>query len=177
MLEKQQTSRVTYIQNLCRSVWKRKLEGCSGTTRRARMALTFYLTELNLQMAHLLLMENNCANFCLNPPKIAGVMVRTKKGPSRVTLTLGLPERMFQMAHLHVIENNCVKLFEIHLQFVKVVVRTNLDGRTHARTYTELTRHNSADSVPTSNLVCIKEVAIRTTFCCWNNLLHLQLNY
>ena len=27
------------------------------------------------------------------------------------------------------------------------------------------TRHNSADSVPTSNLVCIKEVAIRITFC------------
>ena len=27
------------------------------------------------------------------------------------------------------------------------------------------TRHNSADSVPTSNLVCITEVAIRTTFC------------
>ena len=26
------------------------------------------------------------------------------------------------------------------------------------------TRHNSADSVPTSNLVCIKEVAIRTYF-------------
>ena len=26
-------------------------------------------------------------------------------------------------------------------------------------------RHNSANSVPTSNLVCIKEVAIRTTFC------------
>ena len=26
------------------------------------------------------------------------------------------------------------------------------------------TRHNSADSVSTSNLVCIKEVAIRTTF-------------
>ena len=25
------------------------------------------------------------------------------------------------------------------------------------------TRHNSADSVPTSNLVCITEVAIRTT--------------
>ena len=30
---------------------------------------------------------------------------------------------------------------------------------------TTFTRHNSADSVPTSNLVCIKEVAIRTTFC------------
>ena len=28
----------------------------------------------------------------------------------------------------------------------------------------EVTRHNSADSLPTSNLVCIKEVAIRTTF-------------
>ena len=27
-----------------------------------------------------------------------------------------------------------------------------------------LTRHNSADSVPTSNLVCIKEVAIKTAF-------------
>ena len=27
------------------------------------------------------------------------------------------------------------------------------------------TRHKSADSVPTSNLVCIKEVASRTTFC------------
>ena len=26
------------------------------------------------------------------------------------------------------------------------------------------TRHNSVDSVPTSNLVCIKKVAIRTTF-------------
>ena len=31
--------------------------------------------------------------------------------------------------------------------------------------YSLITRHNSADSVPTSNLVCIKEVAIRTTFC------------
>ena len=28
-----------------------------------------------------------------------------------------------------------------------------------------LTRHNLADSVPTSNLVCNTEVAIRTTFC------------
>ena len=28
-----------------------------------------------------------------------------------------------------------------------------------------VTRQNSADSVPTSNLVCIKEVVIRTTFC------------
>ena len=29
----------------------------------------------------------------------------------------------------------------------------------------DITRYNSADSVPTSNLVCMKEVAIRTTFC------------
>ena len=28
----------------------------------------------------------------------------------------------------------------------------------------QATRHNSVDSVPTSNLVCIKEVAIRTNF-------------
>ena len=27
------------------------------------------------------------------------------------------------------------------------------------------TRHNSADSLPTSDLICIKEVSIRTTFC------------
>ena len=42
----------------------------------------------------------------------------------------------------------------------------------------DVTRHNSADSVPTSNLVCIKEVAIRSTFCIAGiNLLHLQLSY
>ena len=41
---------------------------------------------------------------------------------------------------------------------------------------------NSADSVPTSNLVCIK-VSIRTTYSrehdqyCWNDLLHSQLSY
>ena len=38
-------------------------------------------------------------------------------------------------------------------------------GRTDLGTNTVITRHNSANSVPTSNLVCIKEVAIRTTFC------------
>ena len=38
------------------------------------------------------------------------------------------------------------------------------------------TRHNSADSVPTSNLICIKEVAIRTTFCI-AGILYLQLSY
>ena len=29
----------------------------------------------------------------------------------------------------------------------------------------ECTHHNSADSVPTSNLVCIQEVVTRITFC------------
>ena len=29
----------------------------------------------------------------------------------------------------------------------------------------KITRHNSADFIPTSNLVCITEVAIRTTLC------------
>ena len=38
------------------------------------------------------------------------------------------------------------------------VIFTSIHEDTH-----ELTRHNSADSVPTSNLVCITEVAIRTT--------------
>ena len=35
----------------------------------------------------------------------------------------------------------------------------------YKKTRIRYTRHNSADSVPTSNLVCIKEVAIRTTLC------------
>ena len=38
---------------------------------------------------------------------------------------------------------------------------------------TSITQHRSADSVPTSNLIYVKEVTIRTTFYCWNNLLHL----
>ena len=37
--------------------------------------------------------------------------------------------------------------------------------RVMSPTRSPLTRHNSADSVPTSNLVCITEVAIRTTLC------------
>ena len=46
-----------------------------------------------------------------------------------------------------------------------------------ARWHDKTSHHNSADSVPISNFVCIKEVDIRTTFSCWNNLLHLQLSY
>ena len=45
-----------------------------------------------------------------------------------------------------------------------------------------ITRHIRADLLPTSNLVCIKEVVIRTTLSnminiAGNNLLHLQLYY
>ena len=39
-------------------------------------------------MAHLLMMENNCANLYWNPSKILGVKVQTKIWPSSVTLTL-----------------------------------------------------------------------------------------
>ena len=34
-----------------------------------------------------------------------------------------------------------------------------------------VTRHNSADSVPTSNLVCTMEIAIRTTF---SHMIHID---
>ena len=37
--------------------------------------------------------------------------------------------------------------------------------------------HSLVHSLHISCLVCIKEVAIRTTFYCWNNLLHLQHSY
>ena len=47
--------------------------------------------------------------------------------------------------------------------------------------YHASTRHNSADSVPTSNLASVEEVAIKTTFSDMigfaGNLLHLQLSY
>ena len=50
-------------------------------------------------------------------------------------------------------------------------VRTNKANDKLSRWGTDLgmnsvsIRHNSADSVPTSNLVCITEVAIRSTLC------------
>ena len=36
------------------------------------------------------------------------------------------------------------------------------------------THHNSAESVPTSNLVCIKEIAIRTTF---SHMINIEIFY
>ena len=40
----------------------------------------------------------------------------------------------------------------------------------------QVTRHNSADSIPTPNLVCIKEVAIRTTFSHMINIAEIIYN-
>ena len=49
----------TIIFSLCLAF---KLEGCPRTTRQARMTSAFDFPVRNLQMAHLLMMENNCAN-------------------------------------------------------------------------------------------------------------------
>ena len=46
-----------------------------------------------------------------------------------------------------------------------------------SRTLQNPTRHNLAHPVPTFNIVSVMEVAIRTTFYCWNNLLHLRLSH
>ena len=76
--------------------------------------------EQMFQMAHLLMMENKCANCYWNPSKIVRVLVQTKVWSLSVTLTLGLPEQLFQMAHLHMMENNnffiVLTYFEIHPQ-------------------------------------------------------------
>ena len=47
-----------------------------------------------------------------------------------------------------------------------------------------LTCHNSANSVPTSNFLCFKEVAIRSTFCiagiiyyAWNLAIDIQCSH
>ena len=100
----------------------------------SNVTLTLGLPEQMFQMAHLLLIENNCANSYWNPSKIVGVMIRTKIWPSSVTL--GLTEQMFQMAHLHMKENSCIKLFWNPSAIVEVMVETNSDGCTHALMHT-----------------------------------------
>ena len=111
------------------------IDSCPGTCR-AHMTLTFGLPEQMFPMAHLLMMENNCANLYWNPSKIVGVMVPTKIWSSSVTLTLGLPEQIFQIAHLHVMVNNCVKLFWNPSTIVEVMVQINtcMHEDTHAHT-------------------------------------------
>ena len=105
------------------------------------MTLPFDLSEWNLQTAHLIMMENNCANLYRNLSKIAGVMVCTRIWPSSLTLTLDLPEQMFQMAHLHMMENDCVKLFWNPSTIVEVMVWTERERDTH--THTERERERS----------------------------------
>ena len=111
-------------------------KGYPGTNCWACMTLTFDLSEWNLQMAHLFIMENKCANLYWNPSKIVGVTVRTKIWPSSVsvTLTLGLTEQMFEMAHLHVMENNCqIILKSIHnCSSYGPDKFAQTDGQTHA---------------------------------------------
>ena len=51
-------------------------------------------TWTNVLNGTLLMKENNCANLYWHPPKILGVMVRTKIWPSNATLIL--PEQMFK---------------------------------------------------------------------------------
>ena len=106
-----------------------ELDGCPGTTCRARVTLTLGIPEQMFQTAHLLMMENNCANLNWNPSKLVGVGVPTKIWLWSVTLVP--PERMFQMAHLPVIENNCVKLFWNPSTIVEIMVQTKLDRRTY----------------------------------------------
>ena len=55
-----------------------KQDSCQGTTCQAHVTLTLGLPEQMFQMAHVLMMENNCTNLYENPSKIVGVMVQTK---------------------------------------------------------------------------------------------------
>ena len=108
------------------------------------VTLTFNLLEKMFQMALLFLEGNNCAilfwNLCIN----VQVMAQTSSIYDHfdlyltpVTLTFNLPEKMFQMAHLLLNGNKCAKLFWNPCIIVQVMVLTNHDRRTDARTYTE----------------------------------------
>ena len=87
--------------------------------------------DLDLQMAHLHMMENNCVKLFWNWSTIVQVRKWTKIWPSSVTLTFSLPEWMFQMANLHVMEKYSVKLFWNPSTIVEVMVRINSDGQMH----------------------------------------------
>ena len=109
------------------------------------MTLTFNLPEKMFQLALLLLEGNNCKIILKSMNKCTGY------GPDKlnkcsiwpfdlyltpVTLTFNL-SKMFQMAVLLLNGNNCAKLFWNPCIIVQVMVRTNADGCTDARTYTE----------------------------------------
>ena len=71
-----------------------------------------------IQMAFVLLEDNNCAKLFWYPWKNVQVMAWTSSiydyfdlYLTPVTLTFNLPEKMFQMALLLLEDNNCAKLF------------------------------------------------------------------
>ena len=59
-----------------------------------------------------------------------------------MTLTFNLPNQMSQMALFLLKGNNCAKLFWNPCIIVQVMVQTNPDGCTDARTYTEQNCNN-----------------------------------
>ena len=79
------------------------------------------LTWTNFQLAHLQVMENNCAN-----PKLQ------ENSTFKCDLDLGPTWPNVSMAHLLVMENNCAKSFWNPSTIVEVMVQTNLDGWKHA---------------------------------------------
>ena len=92
----------------------------------------------------MILEGNNCAKLFWNPCINVQVMARTSSIYDHfdlyltpVAMTFNLPKKMFQMALLLLKGNNCAKLFWNPCIMVQVMVRTNPDGRTDARTYTE----------------------------------------
>ena len=109
------------------------------------MTLTFSLPEQMFQMALLFLEGNNCKIILKSMHKCTGY------GPDKLNTCSIWPFdliwplwpwpstylKMFQMAVLLLKGNNCAKLFWNPCIIVQVMVRTNADGRTDARTYTE----------------------------------------
>ena len=111
------------------------------------VTLIFNLPIQMFQMALFLLKGNNCAklfwNLCIN----VQVMLRTSSiyvfdhfdlYLTPVTLTFNLPKICFKISLFLLKGNNYAKLFWNPCIIVQVMVRTNSDGSTDTRTYTEL---------------------------------------
>ena len=111
---------------------------------------SFHLCDIDLQptwkkmfqMAHLLLKCNNCAELFWNPCINVQVMLRTSSIHvfenfefylTPETLTFNLPKNVSNSTSPPQ-GNNCAKLFWNPCIITQVMVRTNLDGHTDART-------------------------------------------
>ena len=82
------------------------------------VTLTLDLPQQMFQMAHPIMMENNCAKLYWKPLVNVGVMLWTisiyadfKILPWSVNLTLDLPKHVLQMAHLVIKENKFAESF------------------------------------------------------------------